>query len=217
MCSADISAFYDLSAEVVRLNTRIMNQAAWAPGKQLIPGRIVLLRNGHYPGNVAVILRNAPSIMQEGTKRDSRAFWVLALVTKGQKSKREDIKDSDVSPRWPPALPKSINNPQWELVTVDSASLAFVTSRLLKIDVTSILDKRSKDVSLKTMDELVKIQAQLASGDSFEEFDWSRLSKLEFQDLLRQRIALTDRISKLGCQLCKDFEDHVGFYLRTVG
>lgn len=186
-----------------------MSQAAWASGKQLIPGRIVLLRDGHYSGNVAVILRNAPSIVQEGVKRDTRAFWVLALVTKGQKSKREDIKDSEVTPRWPPTLPKSIDNPQWELTTVDSASVAFVTSRLLKTDVISILDKRSKDVSHKTMGELVKIQAQLASGDSFEEFDWSRLSKLEFQDLLRQRIALTDRISKLGCQLCKDFEDHV--------
>ncbi|BEJ13916.1 hypothetical protein CspHIS471_0310900 [Cutaneotrichosporon sp. HIS471] len=208
VCSTDISAFYDLSAEVVRLNAQIMRQAAWAPGKQFAPGRIVLLRDGHYPGNVAVILRNAPSIVQEGIKRDTRAFWVLALVTKGQKSKREDIKDSEVMPRWPPTLPKSINYPHWELVAVDSTSVAFVTSRIHKADVISILDKRSKEASLQMMDELVKIQAKLASGNSFEEFDWSRLSKLEFQDLLRQRIALSDRISKLGCQLCKDFEDH---------
>ncbi|GMK53589.1 hypothetical protein CspeluHIS016_0101750 [Cutaneotrichosporon spelunceum] len=208
VCSADISAFYDLSSEVVRVNAQIVRQAAWAPGKQFSPGRIVLLRDGHYPGNLAVILRKAPSFMQDGVKRDTRAFWVLALVTKGQKSKREDIKDSDVMPRWPPTLPKSINNPQREVVAVDSTSVAFVTSRMLKIDVTSILDNRSKEASLKTMNELVDIQADLASGNSFEEFDWSRLSMLEFQELLRQRIALSDRISKLSCQLCKDFEDH---------
>lgn len=215
MCTADISAYYDLSAEVVRLNAQIMNQAAWAPGKQLIPGRVVLLRDGHYPGNVAVVLRNAPSIVQEGVKRDSRAFWVLALVTKGQKSKRDDVKNSEVPPRWPASLASTIANPQWELAAVDSASVSFVTTRLLKTDTISILDKRSKDVSLKTMNDLVKIQEQLASGDLLEEFDWSRLSKLEFQELLRQRIALVDRISKLGCTLCKDFENHVS-YLEEV-
>lgn len=213
MCNADISAFYDLSAEVVRLNAQIMNQAAWAPGKQMVPGRVVLLRDGHYPGNVAVVLRNAPSIMTEGVKRDSRAFWVLALVTKGQKSKEDDIKDSEVSPRWPAPLPARLTNPQWELKAVDSSSVSFVTTRILKADTVAILDKRSKEVSLKTMNELVRLQEQFASGDVLDEFDWSRLSKLEFQELLRQRIALSDRISKLGCTLCKDFEDHVSLPL----
>lgn len=216
MCSPDISAFYDLSSEVVRLNTQLMKQAAWAPGKQMIPGRVVILRDGHFPGNVAVVLRNAPSIVLDGVKRDSKAFWVLALVTKAQKSRRDDVKDSEVPPRWPPALPTgTFANPQWELATVDSQSVSFVTDRLLKTDVISILDKRSKEVSLKTMSELVTIHDELASGDSFDEFNWSRLSKIEFQELLRQRVALTDRISKLGCVLCPDFEDHVSF--TTVG
>ena len=46
MCNADIEAFYDISAEVVRINTALMNQAAWASGKQMSPGRIVLLHDG---------------------------------------------------------------------------------------------------------------------------------------------------------------------------
>lgn len=162
----------------------------------------------HYPGNVAIVLRNAPSIVRDGVKSDAKAFWVLALVTKGVKSKKEDIKDGDVPPRWPPVLPKgTFANPQWELEAVDSTSVPFVTNRMLKIDIISVLDKRNKDISNKVMHEMVTLHDELSAGD-LAEFDWGRLSKLEFQELLRQRIALSDRITRLGCQLCDDFEDH---------
>jgi antiviral helicase SKI2 len=46
VCKPDIEAFYDLSAEIVRINKQLMDQAAWAPGKQLAPGRIVVLNDG---------------------------------------------------------------------------------------------------------------------------------------------------------------------------
>jgi len=48
ICSTDIEAFYDLSAEVVRVNTGMLKSAAWATagGKIFNPGRIVILRNG---------------------------------------------------------------------------------------------------------------------------------------------------------------------------
>lgn len=221
VCKPDIEAYYDLSAEIVRLNRTLMGQAAWAPGKQMIPGRIVALHDGvsckltqmsnsqHFPGNIAIILRNAPSIVREGVKSDAKAFWVLALVTKSQLSGKQNVKDDEVPPRWPPVLPPGkVSDPRWELTAVDSSSVAFVTNRLFKVDHTSILDKRSKEVSLKTAQELAKIQEELTSGD-MQEFDWGRLTKLEFQDILRQRIAFVDRVSKLGCQLCDNFEDHV--------
>jgi antiviral helicase SKI2 len=47
VCSADIGAFYDLSAEVVRVNATLIKQAAFAAGAKLLnPGRIVVLRDG---------------------------------------------------------------------------------------------------------------------------------------------------------------------------
>ncbi|KAL1412136.1 Antiviral helicase ski2 [Vanrija albida] len=208
ICSVDIDAYYDLSAEVVRLNAAMISQAAFTPGKQLNQGRIVLVRDGHFPGNVAVILRHAPSIARDGIKGSERAFWVLALVTKGQKSGKEDVKESDVVPQWPPHLSKgAFKDPQYEITRVEAPSVAFVTDRILKLDVTSILDKKAKEPAQAALKDLVRIHEEVASGDLVE-FDWSRLSKLEFQELLRQRIGLTDRISKLGCQLCKDFEEH---------
>lgn len=40
----------------------------------------------HHPGNLAVLLRSAPTIVKDGTKSDSKAFWALVLVTPEQKS-----------------------------------------------------------------------------------------------------------------------------------
>lgn len=210
VCKPDIGAFYDLSAEVVRLNTQIMTQMAWAPGKQMVPGRIVLLRDNHFPGNLAVVLRPAPSIVRDGVKSDAKAFWVLALVTKGQKSKRDDVKDGELPPRWPATLPEGkFKEPQWELVPIDSLSISFVTTRMLKLDIVSILDKRSREVILKTLDQLVLLHEELSAVEEIPEFDWSRLSRIEFQELLRNRIAINDRLQRQGCILCDDFEEHV--------
>jgi len=47
-CTKDISPFYDLSAEVVRINTQFITKASWETGlgKTLAPGRVVVLHNG---------------------------------------------------------------------------------------------------------------------------------------------------------------------------
>lgn len=42
----------------------------------------------HLSGNLAVLLRNAASLVREGMKSDSKAYYALALVTPEQKSKR---------------------------------------------------------------------------------------------------------------------------------
>lgn len=47
MCSADIGAYYDLSAEIVRVNGELVKQAAFAQGAKILgPGRVVVLRDG---------------------------------------------------------------------------------------------------------------------------------------------------------------------------
>lgn len=209
-CKPDIEAFYDLSAEIVRVNTAMMNQAAWAPGKHLVPGRIVLIRDGRFSGNVALILRNAPSVVRDGLKSDARAYHVLVLTTKQQIAEAAEGKDLELAPRWPPVLPTGIlHGPRYLVTAIESSSIGFVTDRLLKVDIVGILDKRQKEPSLKAMNELVKVQEDITSGGDLNEVDWSRLSKLEFQEQLRNRISLADRVSKLGCQLCTNFEDDV--------
>lgn len=148
--------------------------------------------------------------MRGGVKSDSKAVWVLALVTKAQLLRKSDIKDEEVPPRWPPVLNKgAFTEPRWELVAVDSSSVAFITDRVFKVDINGILDKRSKEALAEAVNKLATIYEEMAAEPKLDEFNWARLTKMEFQQLLSQRMALTDRVSKLGCQLCKDFDDHV--------
>ncbi|KAK8853069.1 hypothetical protein IAR55_003770 [Kwoniella newhampshirensis] len=211
ICNTDIDAFYDLSMEAVRVNTSLIKRAAWAPqaSKIYVPGRVVILRNGHYSGNLAVVLRSAPNLVVDGGKSDAKAWRVLALVTPGQKSKKEDVKLADVPPRWPPVLPKgSFPNPTWELATVDTNSVSFVVNRILKADHTGIVDKKAKESIEKTLHDLAVLHEELSTLSELPEVDWSRLRAIDFQESIRQRALLVDRLAKLGCQLCADFSDH---------
>jgi antiviral helicase SKI2 len=78
-----------------------------------------------------------------------------------------------------------------------------------KADSTGIIDKKAKEASEKTMHDLAVLHEDLASLPELPEVEWTRMRALDFQDLLKQRMILSDRIAKLGCQVCEDFDDHV--------
>ena len=59
------------------------------------------------------------------------------------------------------------------------------------------------------MTDLAAMHEELTSLPELPEVEWTRLRALEFQEVLRQRTTYLDRIAKLGCQLCENFEDHV--------
>ncbi|WWC91541.1 uncharacterized protein L201_006487 [Kwoniella dendrophila CBS 6074] len=211
VCKPDIDAFYQLSSEIVRVNQSIFKQASYAQNasKIFVSGRVVILRNGHLPGNLAILLRSATNIMTDGVKSDAKAFRMLVLVTPGQRSRKEDVKESDVPPRYPPVLPKgSFPNPQWEIAIYDTTSFSFVTGQILKVDHTAIVDKSSKQARDDALHNLTLLHEELSSLPELPEVDWSRIRSVEFVDAIRQRAILNDRLSKLGCQLCEDFQDH---------
>ncbi|RXK39428.1 antiviral helicase SKI2 [Tremella mesenterica] len=210
-CLPDISPFYDISAQVVRTQASLLRMASWAPagGKIFAPGRVVILRNGHLPANIAVLLRNAPSLVRDGLKSDSKAFYALALVTEKQKSGKEDLKESEVTPIWPPVLPEEpLESFTWEVVIVDTSSIAFVTARIVKANSTAIVDKKDKTACSKTMTDLLVLHKELSSLPDLPEVAWSRLTDLHFQEDLTNRIMLVDRLNKMGCRQCPDFEEH---------
>ncbi|WWC64395.1 uncharacterized protein I303_107005 [Kwoniella dejecticola CBS 10117] len=210
-CKNDIDAFYQNSSEIVRVNQSIFKQASYAQnaGKIFVPGRVVILRNGHLPGNLAILLRSATSLITDGVKSDAKAWRMLVLVTPGQRSRKEDVKEIDVPPRYPPILPKgSFPNPQWEIATYDTTSLSFVVNRILKIDHSGIIDKSSKDARDKALHDLTILHEELSSLPDLPEVDWSRIRAVEFVDAIRQRAILDDRLAKLTCQTCPDFHDH---------
>ncbi len=80
---------------------------------------------------------------------------------------------------------------------------------LNQADSTRIIDKKSKEASEKTMQDLAVLHQDLATLAELSEVEWTRMRALEFQDLLRQRLSFSDRLAKLGCQRCEDFDGHV--------
>ncbi|ORY28175.1 NUC185 domain-domain-containing protein [Naematelia encephala] len=211
VCNTDIGAFYDNSKEAVRVNTELVKTASWNPqgGKSFQPGRVVVLRSSRYPANLAVLLRNAPNIVREGAKGASKAFWALVLVTRHTNPRDVESNDAELPPRWPPVLPKgSLTNPAFELVAVDAATISVVVNRVLKPDATQIIDKKSPEASAKLVHDLAILHEDLSAQDDLPEVQWTRMRGLEFQELLKQRILLTERMAKMGCQLCEHFDEH---------
>ena len=88
-------------------------------------------------------------------------------------------------------------------------SISLVVNRLLKPDYLAILDKRSKEALFKTMQDLLALQDELSLLPELPEVEWTRLRALEFQELLKSRLGLGDRISKLVCRRSPHFEEEV--------
>ena len=69
----------------------------------------------------------------------------------------------------------------------------------------------------KSMHDLAVLHEDLASLPELPEVEWTRMRALEFQDLLKQRMISSDRVAKLSCQLCDDFEQHVqSLYVKST-
>lgn len=155
--------------------------------------------------------------------------WSLQSRRKATKvtSKRrtgltQDVALSEIPPRWPPSLPSgTFANPTFEVTSVDATSISFVVNRILKVsplndlgadtqaDSIGIVDKKSAEAREKVMHGVAEIYEEVSSLPSLPEVEWDRLRAMEFQDLLRQRTSLMDRLEKLQCTKCPDFDDHV--------
>ena len=123
-----------------------------------------------------------------------------------------DIKASEVPPRWPAPLPAgSLPRATYELVTVDASSISLVVNRLLKVNTSGIVDRRAEDPSEKAAHDLAVVHEELGGlgYSSMPEVEWTRIRELQFQELIRQRAVLMDRLAKLGCVLCDEFDQHV--------
>lgn len=80
-----------------------------------------------------------------------------------------------------------------------------------KANFSGITDKRSKEASDQATHDLAILHEEITALPELPEVEWTRFRKLEFQELIRQRATLHDRLVKLDCQLNEDFDDHVSF------
>jgi hypothetical protein len=113
VCNADINAFYDLSAEVVRVNASLIKQASFAAGgKILIPGRVVVLRDGVrlLIPNPKIPTANSNSISLEISLSSYGTHLILSSTVRGRMLRLSG------SCRWFPresSLAKKVLQPFW--------------------------------------------------------------------------------------------------------
>ncbi|KAJ7750230.1 antiviral helicase [Mycena metata] len=217
VCQPDINAFYDASFTIVSSNQRLLAMAVGHPqgAKSLAPGRVIVLRDGHFKSNnLAVLLKPAPVTTSEsGVLEKVRTYFVLALVDADTKGRKRDIDHQAVTPRWPPSPGSlAVADGVYEVTAVPLTSIALVTGRTIKIDVDSIVDKHLISRMREALALLQGIANEWSTSTAIPEVDWARMRALDFQDTLRSRNTLVKRLENRACLLCSNFDEHYSIF-----
>ncbi|KZV82840.1 ATP-dependent RNA helicase [Exidia glandulosa HHB12029] len=213
ICNPDINAYYDACFSITAKNQRLveLGMKSVLGDKYMTMGRVVVLRDGHFPGNVAVLLKRAPSTVTGGGVIDSvRVYHVIALATAEVKAGEEEVDPLAVPPRWPPN-PKVLlaQDGQYDFSTVPVTNIWMVTNRVIKVDADSIVDRGKVSAVNDAVRQLREVSAEwTAAGDTIPEVDWSKIRALDFQDVLHSRNALAASLQNKSCLLCGDFDAH---------
>jgi len=205
ICLGDINKYYDLSAEIVDINQRLLGLTSSdrQGSKFLSSGRVVVLRDGHFRWATALILKLAP------TREQVKYFHVLSRVDSETKMGQNDMDVQAVPPQWPPlAQNLVVKDGVYELTVVPVTSIALVTSRPLKIDVDAILDSHLISRMDGAITQLEVIANEWANNNHVPEVDLTRMRSIDVQELLNRRNTCLKRREGLGCVLCKEFEPH---------
>ncbi|KAG8697325.1 hypothetical protein FRC08_006616 [Ceratobasidium sp. 394] len=218
VCLQDIHIYYDLANDLVALNHDILQLAA---SRTLSFGRVVVLRDGHFPGNLAIFLKNAS---QATGRAGERTYYVLALVDR--ETKERGRSGSGAQERPPPRWVKYIDPPRdggtYEFAEIGLKSVYMVTSKTVTVDMWKIVEQHKISTMEAAAQELMTFArawshpetvengtrgvAEKSSG--IEEFAW-KVKSLEFQDATKERESRRRRLESMVCVECPDFEEHV--------
>lgn len=77
------------------------------------------------------------------------------------------------------------------------------------MDVNAVLDKNNAEAIDSTLSALKEMYESLRSGGTIPEVEWTRMRQLDFQEALKGRNSLAERLKSMSCQLCADFAEHV--------
>ncbi|KAF9075050.1 antiviral helicase [Rhodocollybia butyracea] len=212
VCNPDIEEFYDISAEIVDLNRRLLSVATrLARGsKTFDAGRVVVLRDRHFQyNNIGVLIKPAATQLESDTGEKSKSYFVLALVDEDLKNGKRDVDNSAITPHWPPT-PGSlvVGKPTYQLTTVSLSSISMVTDRTIKVDARAIADRHLISRMREAISALQDVCGEWQATGTIPEIDWNRMRMMEFQELLQSRNSLLKRLEPKGCLLCNDFSDH---------
>ncbi|QRV83455.1 antiviral helicase SKI2 [Ceratobasidium sp. AG-Ba] len=199
-CLEDIHLYYDFASDLVALNHQILRAAVQqAQGsKSLHQGRVIVLQDGHFPGNLAIFLKNAP----QGTGRGAeRTYYALALVDRETKARGRDAERP--APRWIRSIRPPHDGGTYELVEIGLKSIYMVTDIAIKeVDVIRIVDQHKISVMEAAAQDLMKY-----TGKEVVEIEW-KLKSMDFKDANDARQSRMRRLEKMVCVECPDFEEH---------
>lgn len=78
-----------------------------------------------------------------------------------------------------------------------------------QVDVNAVLDKSNPEAIDSTLSSLKEMYDSLEKSDTLPEVEWTRMRQLDFQEALKARNNLADRLKSMSCKLCADFSEHV--------
>ncbi|KAF8310553.1 ATP-dependent RNA helicase [Clavulina sp. PMI_390] len=203
--SEEIRSYYDLCLKIVRQQQSILKSAAahQAGSKTLGGGRVVILRDGHFRGNLAVMLKQDSIIMADD---GSHPYWILALVDEATKAGDKNVGLEEIAPRWPPPLQIVPDEEAvYEVAPISLRSVALVTNRTIKVDLREMLEIRRISALKNALSQLQELRREWSGP--LPEVEWPKMKSLEFQEALKEHRNLVKKLDGFGCVLDEGFED----------
>ncbi|QRW24572.1 antiviral helicase SKI2 [Rhizoctonia solani] len=187
--------YYDFSAEYVHLNKKILELAG--TGK-LVSGRVVVLRDTHFAGNLAIFLKNAGE-----NKPGERLYYALALVDEHTKR----------VPR-----PKNRQGGTYEFVEIPLSSVHMVTNKFVKVDLKAIVQDHRISVMQEAVGQLAPLASEWSTGPGIEEIEWlkGKGHSIDVQDALQDRAGVERALGRMVCVHCTEFDEHYALLHRQM-
>lgn len=77
------------------------------------------------------------------------------------------------------------------------------------MDVNAVLDKCNPEAIESTLSSIKEMYDSLKQSETLPEVEWTRMRQLDFQEALKARNNLAERLKSMSCRLCADFSEHV--------
>ncbi|KAG0228083.1 hypothetical protein BGW42_002433 [Actinomortierella wolfii] len=208
ICNGDIEEFYNQSSKVLTINSKLMELIVHSAfgSKALSSGRIVVLNSTFHRNTLAVVIK---PVNQQTTQ--DKSYWCL-ILQKSQEGTTESTEE------------KTTPLPIMRLKTPDSAmctqvvepisykEISTITNSAIRINETAILEMNDTREMARVRQELLRYAAEVEDSQTglVKEYDWSKIKTLEFQEALRERMRLVERILTFQCNKCPDLNAHYG-------
>ncbi|GAA5893928.1 hypothetical protein JCM8208_001280 [Rhodotorula glutinis] len=199
----ELRKFYDLEQRIVELNTAVLDGVLAHPssGRTMSAGRVVILSDGHFRDNPAVLLKSAPAaVLPSGVLDPTKQFFMLAFVRPEIREGKHDVAADAVPPRWPPR-PSSVSPADltYELAVVPLTSISLVTAYTLKLDADAIADRHRRSAMEGALADFSTLAAEPTTALD-READWTKVRGLEFREALQRRDELVKQLGFMAVE-----------------